>query len=651
MSEYTIIENGDQKEIVFPENVKEIAEGEFCGWKDLTKVVLTGIERIGDRAFQSCPNLEEIVFEPGLHYIGHLAFDSCRKLRSIALPEGLKHVGVGAFRGCKLQTVVVPKTVTDVRAQAFSGCKNIVIYDSIAPLTEDREKSINSAVHLGLIGVGRTGFDTFECNDDYKWWAGREYSWINHVITVKSTETEAIKYQVFMECEPEQRQYVRILLWNWKNYAEFNFSELDAFFPKIKGTNYKIKVALSRLMYKYELPEEKELAYKKYLTRVPKDVAKLCVDEDSVEWLEMCDRLGVLKPEHIRDCIEYATAEGNTEIVAWMIDYTGRHPVVEKKKKDEFELDDISRPRKPRAPKIVDKTSDAYMKIVWGVTTDFRGRNLITSYKGEDTEIVFPTEVAGKKISGIASRRSAPTIYPLLKSVVIPEGYEEIGGSAFADCKSLTEVKLPESLTSIGDNAFSECSSLETITLPRNVAEIGKWMFRDCHLLKDVYIYNPYVSGEGKAVFRGCNNYVVHAHEGARIAHSAKGERFVPFSGDELKKQAEAFCKEPVKEMVLLEISPDDEMIKKMRSKAVGDQEMLAKYVEENAGFKMPMIGDKVLFDLDGVVNSNGELIGVTTVNAQEISRIGAYLEGKVISGAYNYGTNICIDIEVRLKS
>ena len=68
MSEYTIIENGDQKEIVFPENVKDIAEGEFCGWKDLTKVVLTGIERIGDRAFQSCPNLEEIVFEPGLHY-------------------------------------------------------------------------------------------------------------------------------------------------------------------------------------------------------------------------------------------------------------------------------------------------------------------------------------------------------------------------------------------------------------------------------------------------------------------------------------------------------------------------------------------------------------------------------------------------------
>ena len=103
--------------------------------------------------------------------------------------------------------------------------------------------------------------------------------------------------------------------------------------------------------------------------------------------------------------------------------------------------------------------------------------------------------------------------------------------------------------------------------------------------------------------------------------------------------------------MVLLEISPDIEMIKKMRSKAAGDQELMGKYVEENASFKMPIIGDKVLFDLGGVMNSNGELIGIPTVNAQDISQIGAYLEGKVISGAYNYGTNICIDIEIRLKS
>lgn len=173
------------------------------------------------------------------------------------------------------------------------------------------------------------------------------------------------------------------------------------------------------------------------------------------------------------------------------------------------------------------------MKKVWGVSTDRNGRNLITSYKGEDTEIVFPTEVAGKKISGIASRRNAPAIYPLLKSVVIPEGYEEIGSSAFAGCKSLTNIKLPKSLTSIGDNAFSECSSLETITIPRYVFTIGKWAFRDCHFLKDVYVYSPYVSGEGKAIFRGCYNYVVHAPEGAQIARSAKGKRFVPFHGDE----------------------------------------------------------------------------------------------------------------------
>ena len=39
----------------------------------------------------------------------------------------------------------------------------------------------------------------------------------------------------------------------------------------------------------------------------------------------------------------------------------------------------------------------------------------------------------------------------------VPEGVEDVGFMAFADCGSLTKVTLPESLRYIGSAAFKDC--------------------------------------------------------------------------------------------------------------------------------------------------------------------------------------------------
>ncbi|WP_181817798.1 leucine-rich repeat domain-containing protein, partial [Metamycoplasma hominis] len=60
--------------------------------------------------------------------------------------------------------------------------------------------------------------------------------------------------------------------------------------------------------------------------------------------------------------------------------------------------------------------------------------------------------------------------------VTIPSSVKEIGESAFSDCKNLKEVILNEGLEKIGDSAFSK-TNIKSITIPDSVKEIGSLAF------------------------------------------------------------------------------------------------------------------------------------------------------------------------------
>ena len=52
-------------------------------------------------------------------------------------------------------------------------------------------------------------------------------------------------------------------------------------------------------------------------------------------------------------------------------------------------------------------------------------------------------------------------------SYAIPNSATNIGGEAFFECYSLTNVTIPSSVTSIGDYAFVVCASLTGVTIPK----------------------------------------------------------------------------------------------------------------------------------------------------------------------------------------
>lgn len=85
---------------------------------------------------------------------------------------------------------------------------------------------------------------------------------------------------------------------------------------------------------------------------------------------------------------------------------------------------------------------------------------------------------------------SNPVIRNKIKKVVIPEGVETIGMSAFDGCKNMNQITLPNSLDSIGMNAFRSCESLNNLVIPPNVKFMSYSIFQYSTNLKNL-IYLP----------------------------------------------------------------------------------------------------------------------------------------------------------------
>ncbi|MBR3203322.1 MAG: leucine-rich repeat protein, partial [Solobacterium sp.] len=85
---------------------------------------------------------------------------------------------------------------------------------------------------------------------------------------------------------------------------------------------------------------------------------------------------------------------------------------------------------------------------------------MITDYKGDDTTVIIPSSVDGKKVVAIG-----PNVFldnKELIEIVIPEGVKSIGYNAFSGCTNLSKVIMPASVAIIEEGAFSECSSLNS---------------------------------------------------------------------------------------------------------------------------------------------------------------------------------------------
>lgn len=72
--------------------------------------------------------------------------------------------------------------------------------------------------------------------------------------------------------------------------------------------------------------------------------------------------------------------------------------------------------------------------------------------------------------------------------VVIPDGIESIGPSAFAEKSFIETVVIPNSVTRIHESAFEKCKNLHTVYIGTGVRKIGLNAFFECYKLRAVHI-------------------------------------------------------------------------------------------------------------------------------------------------------------------
>ncbi len=102
------------------------------------------------------------------------------------------------------------------------------------------------------------------------------------------------------------------------------------------------------------------------------------------------------------------------------------------------------------------------------------GTVVITEYIGEETDVVIPNRLRGKKVVSINDSAFKDT---KITSVKLNNNIVSIGINAFQNCEKLTKVDMGKSVKSIGNGAFSNCPELTEVKFAPTVEKLGHVIF------------------------------------------------------------------------------------------------------------------------------------------------------------------------------
>ena len=131
----------------------------------------------------------------------------------------------------------------------------------------------------------------------------------------------------------------------------------------------------------------------------------------------------------------------------------------------------------------------------------------IVRYSGEDKKVTIPESIEGFPVTVI--KENAFSYCRKMKTIVLPEGLQEIGEGAFEYCPKLKKITFQRNaqIIKIGKNAFQGCSNLTEVKFPASLKVLESCAFEYCSKLKKVeFANNSNLRGIGSYCFSGCQS-------------------------------------------------------------------------------------------------------------------------------------------------
>ena len=438
--------------------VKEIAAKAFKDNAEITGVYIgSGVEVIGDSAFDGCTSLKDITLFDSIKEIGVGAFEdtayynnrdnwensalyigSClidvreTALGTLDIKDGTHIIGAAAVADCvNILEVNIPDTVRYINRQAFAGCntlEEVTVPSNVETMGVNAFYGCTSLKKLTIPFIGETAEDTTSP-------FGYLFGTVNDM-----TNFEAVPQSL-----------TEVIVTGGETVADSAFYGLEK-------------------LTKIVLPETIKIIGEQAFSgcsNLVNFVIPANVESIGTEAFKDCAALtSVAVPENVTS-IGLGAFGGCSKLESIILPFVGQN---------------------------LDGKGETHFGYIFGAQSYSDNKNTVPESL-KKVEITKAESIGNYAFSGCSG----------LTSIVIPDSVTRIGSSAFSNCVSLTSITIPASVTRIGEEVFYNCRSLTSITIPEGVTNVSKRAFINCISLTSITIPDSVVSIEID-VFEFCSS-------------------------------------------------------------------------------------------------------------------------------------------------